>query len=132
MSEKTRNNKTWTEARFVSFVKSALRQASKRWAPINETKRKAKVARGVYMCAGYKREPHLVPVTVVNESGKRVNNVQVDHINPIVGEGGFTTWDDFIENLFCESNNLQLICSSCHKQKGLDEAELRTKNKKDK
>jgi 5-methylcytosine-specific restriction endonuclease McrA len=48
-------------------------------------------------------------------------NIDVDHIKPIVGPEGFTTWDKFIENLFCPVENLQTLCKACHKAKTLSE-----------
>lgn len=56
--------------------------------------------------------------------------VQVDHIVPVVGEEGFTTWDDFIKRLFCDVANLQVICDSCHCQKSAAERKARAEYKK--
>ena len=121
----------WTEARFNSFVKSALRGASRKWKPKNDVLRKARVSRGVYKCAGCGQE---VPKTsVVN--GKKVNNANVDHIDPIIDPAvGFTTWDDFVERLFCEEEGLQLLCYECHEKKTNEEkavAAERRRNEKD-
>lgn len=117
------NGGQWTRARFISFVKSALRSASRRWGPKNEVKRKARVARGMYRCAGYNSLPHIVPASL-KKGSKRENNVFVDHIKPIVDPStGFTTWDDFINGLFCEEENLQVLCLECHARKTLDEKE---------
>lgn len=44
------------------------------------------------------------------------DNVQVDHITEIATEG-FTTWDDYINALFCEADKLQVLCLDCHKIK---------------
>ena len=121
--DKPYNNGQWTHARFVSFVKSALRNASMRWGPKNEVKKRARVARGRYLCQGYNREPHIVTATVY-----RKKNVFVDHIIPIVDpEEGFTTWDDFIYGLFCEEDRLQVLCKECHDCKSKDEREQRKK-----
>ena len=122
-SEKVRNGGTWTEARYTSFVKSALRSASRRWKPKNDVKKAARVGRGMYQCVGYNREPHIVPLTL-----NKKNNVFVDHLVPIVDPvDGFSTWDDFVNGLFCEEENLQVMCLECHKQKTLDEKALRKK-----
>lgn len=43
-------------------------------------------------------------------------SVQVDHIEEVVLDK-FTTWDEFIERLFCNSDNLQVLCIPCHKKK---------------
>jgi len=122
--EKPYNGGQWTVARFHSFIKSALRGASKRWGPRHEAKRAARVERGVYMCAGYKRKPHKVPASLPPAEGKtrRIDNAVVDHINPVIDpEVGFTTWDDVIERLFCEADGLQVLCHACHQLKTKDE-----------
>ena len=108
--EKTRNNGQWTEARYRSFIRSALRGAWQRWSPNHITKQQARVAYGEYMCAGHERDPHVVGASVVID-GKRKNNVFTDHIMPVGGDGD---WNQVIENLFCETENLQLLCKECH------------------
>ena len=128
---KNRAGGRWTEARFRSFVTSALRGSSRKWAPISDVLTEARVRRGTYLCANCKEEG---PATIKIE-GKRVKNAVVDHINPIVDpEVGFTTWDDFINRLFCEEENLQVLCHSCHKEKSNKEravAAARRKKEKD-
>lgn len=127
-SPKTRASGTMTESAFVSFIKSALRSKSRFWKPLSDTLKEAKVARGLYRCNVCKQE---VPVShVVN--GKRRKSIMVDHIKPVVStETGFVDWNQFIENLFCEKDNLQAICSACHDAKTKDERELRSNNKKE-
>ena len=118
---KTRNSGNWTEARFNSFIISGLRQTSRRWGPIGEVQKEARVSRGLYLCAGCKKH---VPAST-KDGRKRVKNIFVDHINPIVDpEIGFTTWDEFIERMFCEKENLQLLCKNCHDVKS--DAERKT------
>jgi len=51
--------------------------------------------------------------------------VQVDHITPVVSADGFTTWDDYIANMFCEKDNLQVLCLACHKAKSQSERKER-------
>ena len=115
---KTRCSGQWTEARFNSFIKSALRQASRRWAPIQQVKTEARVSRGLYQCKNCKSQ---VPPTV-RVGKKRVKNIFVDHIEPIIDpETGFTTWDECIERMFCEKEGLQLLCGPCHDEKTLKE-----------
>jgi 5-methylcytosine-specific restriction endonuclease McrA len=56
-------------------------------------------------------------------------DVQVDHINPVVDpKTGFTTWDNFIERMFCEMKNLQVMCKPCHKIK-TDQEKLERKKR---
>jgi hypothetical protein len=122
------NNGTWTVARFNSFIKSALRQASNRWGPKASIKKKARVERGMYRCEGYKRSPHVVPVSLGSGAGRK-NNVYVDHIRPIIDpELGFMSWDDVINRMFCEEEGLQVLCKACHDAKTADERAERTEH----
>jgi len=88
-----------------------------KWPPNQQAKREARVSRGVYTCAGYGRASHLAPASVVID-GKRKNNIFTDHIKPI---GGHDSWDKIIAGMFCESDNLQVLCKECHDAKTKDE-----------
>jgi len=115
---KTRNNNTWTEARFRSFIRSQLRAATMRWGPISDALKGARVGRGEYRCAGCKE---TVPATI-KVNGRRTKNVHVDHILPIVDpDVGFVSYDVLIERMFCEADNLQVLCNDCHTIKTDDE-----------
>lgn len=128
--EKTRADGEWTEARFTSFVKSQLRNGSQKWPPKHKVMQAAKVSRGVYKCAGCGQH---VPYTIKDGDGRR-RNIAIDHIEPIVDPAiGFTTWDEFINNLYCDSSNLQLLCDECHTKKSAEERRIsneRTKKEK--
>lgn len=124
MADKPHNGGQWTEARFHSFIKGALRAASRKWGPKWQVKKDARKARGIYECAGYKRPPHNVPATLPPPKGKkrRIDNAVVDHILPVVDPDlGFRTWDELIERMFCEAEGLQLLCHQCHTEKTKDE-----------
>jgi 5-methylcytosine-specific restriction endonuclease McrA len=119
--EKTRADGEWTEAKFISFVKSQLRNGSQKWPPKHKVMQAAKVARGVYECAGCGQH---VPYTTKKGDGRK-RNIFVDHVEPIVNPAvGFTTWDDFINNLYCDSSNLQLLCDECHTKKSAEERRI--------
>lgn len=118
----------WTDARFKSFIMSALRAASAKWPPKYEVKKQAWVERGVYLCAGYKKKPHKVSASLPPKPGnkRRINNAQVDHKEPIVDpKKGFVDWNSVIERLFCEANGLQVLCHECHSAKTADERKIR-------
>jgi len=69
------------------------------------------------MCA----EGHEVPVTILVD-GKRKKNIAVDHIKPIVDpDVGWVSWDETIEGMFCEKENLQVLCLAHHKEKCAEE-----------
>lgn len=121
---KIRCNNLWTEARFNSFIRSLLRSGSRKWAPISETMKQARVERGLYLCNICKQ---CVPPTV-KDGRRRVTNVFVDHIKPITSpETGHVSWDEVINNMFCEMDNLQLVCKDCHDIKTKKEKEIAAK-----
>jgi hypothetical protein len=110
----------WTPARFRSFIVSALRSASNRYPPKYTAKKAAWLERGKYLCAGYNKKPHKVGASI-KVGKKRVNNVSVDHISPVIGPEGFVDWNTFIGRLFCTADNLQVLCKDCHDRKSKDE-----------
>ena len=122
-SEATRCDGKWTEAKFRSFVKSQLRKGSMKWPPKNEVLKKARLDRGVYLCNVCQLN---IPASV-KVGQKRVKNVYVDHVAPIVDpEFGFTSWDEFIHALYCDSTNLQVMCLDCHSKKTAEERRIST------
>lgn len=121
--ELTRCGGKWTEAYFRNFVKNQLRSATRKWAPIQQCKKNARVGYGEYKCSCCE---NIVPPTVYDpDKGKRVVNVFVDHIHPVVDPNiGWTTWDDVVNHMFCEADNLQLLCAACHKVKSQEEIDI--------
>ena len=126
MTDKKRNGGEWTDARFRSFVTSALRAASRRWPVKYKALKEAFAGRKVnaktgklamhYTCAACNK---LYVAT----------DVQVDHIKPVVDpKKGFTTWDVYIDRMFCEIENLQVLCKADHKVK-TDQEKLERKKK---
>jgi HNH endonuclease. len=109
---KTRNAGTMSESAFWTFIRSALRQKSRWWKPITECKLKARRPyKGVnrrqkfeYQCNTCKK---WFPDKEIN----------VDHI---VGAGSLNCSADlagFVDRLFCEQDNLQVLCETCHNTK---------------
>lgn len=109
------NNGRWTEARFKAFIKSGLRSLTSRWGPKYIVKKEARVARGKYTCAGYKRKPHVVTASVLVK-GRRINNVEINHIVPVVPSSGFDSWDGIIKRMFCEKDGFEVLCRECHQR----------------
>ena len=115
---KTRNAGTMTESAFWSFIRSGLRQKSRFWKPITQCKMKArrdykgplKRQKFEYQC---------------NECGgwfpeKKIN---IDHIMPAGTLRCANDLPGFVERLFCEIDNLQVLCTTCH--------DAKTKSEKD-
>ena len=103
--EKKQNLKT--------FTKGILRRATYQWKPRNQALVNARVERGRYKCS-------------MCEELFRSTEVQIDHIEPVIDpRKGFTTWDDYIERLFCPVEKFQILCTVCHEQKTRIEDSLR-------
>lgn len=49
------------------------------------------------------------------QKSKAYSQAHVDHIDPVVPIGRqLSSWDEYIERLFCDVSNLQILCSPCH------------------
>lgn len=109
---KTRNAGTMTESAFWSFIRSALRQKSRWWKPITECKMKS---RRPYKGANKRQKFEYQ----CNECKgwfpeKQIN---VDHIIPAGSLNCAQDLPAFVERLFCEQGNLQVLCETCHDKK---------------
>jgi len=122
MTSSKRNGGKWTPARWHSFVVSALRSASRRYPPKFETLQEAYV--GQFINPKTKRVSKHYRCAACQEvfPGKEV---QIDHICAIAAVEGFTSWDSFVQNLFCEKGNLQCLCLGCHQLKSNEEKIMR-------
>jgi len=117
---KTRNSGTLTESAFWSFIRSGLRQKSRWWKPIAECKAKAKRPykgplkrqKFEYQCNQCK---NWFP-------DKKIN---VDHICPAGSLNSAQDLPGFIERLFCEVDNLQVLCETCHNAKTKSEKDAK-------
>ena len=126
MTDKKRNGGEWTEARFKSFVTSALRAASRRWPPKYKALKEAFAGRKVNAKTG-KLAMHYTCVAC--NKLYVATDVQVDHIKPVVDpKKGFVSWDVYINRMFCEIEDLQVMCKPCHKIK-TDQEKLERKKK---
>jgi 5-methylcytosine-specific restriction endonuclease McrA len=113
---KTRNAGTMTESAFWSFIRSALRQKSRWWKPITETKM---AARRAYKGPNKKQRFEYQCAECLNYfPDKKVN---VDHKIPAGTLRCSNDLPGFVERLFCEADNLQVLCSACHDKKTKDE-----------
>ena len=113
------NSGEWTDARFRSFITSALRAASRRWPPKYKSLKEAFVGKKVNAKTG-KIAMHYKCVTC--DGIFVAADVQVDHIHPVVDpKKGFISWDVYITRMFCEIEGLQVMCKPCHKEKTTQE-----------
>jgi 5-methylcytosine-specific restriction endonuclease McrA len=103
---------TWTTARYWSFIRSCLRRAWSRYPVRYQVLKEAqkpytgtdKRTKWLYECADCSQD-------------FKTKEVEVDHI---VGAGSLKDYSDlagFCERLFCEKDNLRVLCKPCHKKR---------------
>ena len=102
-----------------AVAKAALRRMSTFWWAMSEAMNRAKVSRGVWACA------HCA-------GHFKKHEVQKDHINPVVStDGGVNDLNTYVETLFCEPENIQILCLTCHKIKSSVEQTMRANARKE-
>ena len=120
--------KEWTDGRRRSFVTSVIRGGFRRWPPRFDALKLAYRDVQINEATGRSAKHYEC-----NECHKLFpsKSVQVDHIRPVVEPlDGFISWDVFIERLFCDASNLQILCTDCHKKKSAEERKQRKSNGK--
>jgi 5-methylcytosine-specific restriction endonuclease McrA len=117
VTPKPRNAGTMTESAFWSFIRSALRQKSRWWKPITQCKMKARRA----YKGPNKRQKFEYQCNECKQWHPE-KNINVDHIIPAGTLKCANDLPGFVERLFCEADNLQVLCSACH--------DVKTKNEK--
>jgi 5-methylcytosine-specific restriction endonuclease McrA len=123
----TFNGGQWTRGRYNAFITAVLRSGVRRWAPKYETLNAAKTEKKVNSKTG-RLAQHYRCNNCLQEFTQK--DVEVDHINPVVDPDlGFTSWDDFIDRLYCEADNLQVLCKACHSEKSKQEKTKRKTKK---
>jgi len=113
--EKTRNNMQWTEAKYFSFIRSALRAAFMKWPAKQTARNKAKVL----MDDGMRWQCAACDELFLSK------DVEVDHI---VACGSLKKFDDlpgFVERMFCEAQGFMVLCKPCHQLKTNNERKKR-------
>ena len=93
------------------FLTSALRSAMRRWPPKWGALANAFVGSKINKKSGRKAKHYKCAKCLKEFVAK---GVQVDHVVPI---GKCATWDEYIARLFCEQDNLQVLCIKDHKIK---------------
>ena len=112
----------WTEGRKKSFIVSTLRAGNRRWPPKYNTLNAAKTEKRINVSTG-RLAQHYKCAECLEEFPAKV--VQVNHKEPVVPLTGFTTWDDYINRMFCDDSKLEVLCIPCHKKLTLVENNIR-------
>lgn len=110
---RTRAGGEWTEAEFWSFLRSGLREKSRRWPPLvrqvfglarRKSQSENKRLKWEYQC---KQCEQWFPR----------DQVEADHIVGCGSLRSFADLEGFARRLFCETDGLQVLCESCHRSK---------------
>ncbi len=110
--DKPRNAGTMTESAFWSFIRSGLRQKSRFWKPITQCKLKA---RRPYK--GPNKRQKFEYLCNVCDNWFPEKKINIDHIRPAGSLRCAQDLPGFVERLFCEVDNLQVLCEKCHDAK---------------
>jgi len=111
---KTRNAGTMSEAVFWEFIRNTLRRRSIVWKPISICRNNA---RRLY--SGPNKLQKFEYQCNICKNWYKGTQIMVDHIIPV---GSLTKSYDlphFVESLFCEIGNLQVLCKGCHDKKSI-------------
>lgn len=119
-------NKTYKQPNRINWVKTVLRNASKKWPARNQAIKEANIERGIHICK------------ICNTKIKR-RKFHLDHKEPVIPIQGAVKHpirkdeDDlnvFVERLLCDLENWQVLCIKCHESKTEIETEMRSFYKK--
>ena len=119
---------SWTGGRLRTFITSTLRGGFRKYPPKYETLKAASVGKKINAKTNRMAEHFTCNMCKGEFPAKEV---QVDHVEPVVCPfTGFVDWNTFINRLFCDGGNLQVLCSPCHDIKTAEERIERNGNKK--
>lgn len=121
---RTRNAETMTEAAFWSMIRSALRQKSRWWKPVAQCKQESRRA----YKGKNKRQKWEYQCKKCTEWFKS-DEVNIDHIKPAGSLNCSKDLPAFVDRLFCEVDNLQTLCTTCHNEKTQLERKLKKPKK---
>lgn len=115
---KVRNSGTLTESAFWSFIRSALRKASRYWKPVQECKMKA---RRKY--TGVNKKQKFEYKCNKCKGWFMEKQIAVDHIIPAGSLNKASDLPAFVDRLFVEVDKLQILCDQCHDKKTIKDKE---------
>ena len=101
---------TMTESQYLAWIRSALRSKSLKWPPRNEA---IKRARRSYN--GPNKLQKWECQCAICKGWFKLKEIAVDHY-PVAAGSILSVADisKFVENLYCEVENLRVLCNPCH------------------
>jgi len=113
----------WSPARKKAFIISVLRSGTQRYPPKYQTLNEARTEKKINEKSG-RLAQHFSCASCGGHFPAK--EVQCDHIAPVVDpKQGFVSWDVYIERLYCEKHNFQILCKTCHLEKSKKEKKTR-------
>lgn len=109
---RTRAAGTMTESAFWTMIRSTLRNKSRFWEPIKLCKQ---LGRRKYV--GPRRTQKWEYQCACCSKWYPEKEINVDHIRPAGQLRSAADLPSFVETLFCEVDNLQILCNTCHDKK---------------
>lgn len=108
----------WTESRFWTFIRSALRVAWNKYPVKYQAVRDAYVCDKINSVSGRMAKHYQCRRCLELYPQK---DIVVDHVVPV---GTLKDYDDlpmFVKRMFCGVDDLQVLCKKCHKEKSKEE-----------
>jgi hypothetical protein len=121
--------------RFEQRIRAAINKLRRQWPPIIATKKRAKIGPELYKCEECEQiiysGDRSIDVIRLDHPNAIVDSIAIDHKIPVMPvEGKKLDWNEYIKSVFCDTSNLQALCSSCHSKKTLGENKERRENRK--
>jgi 5-methylcytosine-specific restriction endonuclease McrA len=129
-------NKTHLKNRIIQL----LRKLTWSWQPIDDAEKAQKVDKATFECESckcfvYTGKSIKSHETLIEKYPKKLvkkGTIYHDHIEPVVPIGmkqQEMSYDDLVESMFCDSDNIQILCKECHDDKTKEENERRNSAK---
>ena len=110
LKPRTHAGNTWTKARYFSFLRSVLRRGTTKYPVKFQVKEAARRPKDKAKPGRHRFEYECVDCNDWFPD----KEVILDHIIPCGSLNDFDDLPGFVERLFCEPDNLQVMCVPCH------------------
>lgn len=123
--KKPRKKKTYN---LKTRISSALRKLWLYHPERTATKKRCEAGSSFIKTAKSGRE-YKAPYYKCEKCKKKVDYIEIDHIEPVAGYTGFKDWNTYVDRLFVTADKMIGLCDSCHAAKTLVQKEIRKKMK---
>lgn len=127
-SKKGNKYTMWTEAWFKNTIRGQMREIFARWPRRKEVLNRVREEEWPLTKTGKERKRPVVwykceecsfrcKENTSKANPKNYRRIWVDHVHPVVPPGVDVGWQEYLDRLFCDPDNLQALCTECHKAK---------------